>query len=470
MRLGFFVFTEKCEVRALHVLPTLSVVTDAQLSGLREALRISPDNLPLRTMLAGALFDLARFDEALTEYREACRLAPADHPLRLRLAECYHALHNDPPALVILEELLDADELPTARLLLAKVALRLGDGKAAKRHYDRATTDDERLADGEFEAVLHRHLRESGLAQPVSFHAQNPEDEAFALADAEKPAVTFADVGGLESVKQEIALKVIHPLQNPAIYRAFGKKIGGGILLYGPPGCGKTFLARATAGEIAATFIPVGLNDVLDMWVGASEKNLHEIFQQARRSTPCVLFFDEIDALGASRTDMRQVAGRFLINQFLDELDGVRYSNDGILVLGATNCPWYLDTAFRRPGRFDRVVFVGPPDLAARAEILRLHLADKPTDGVDVDDLAKRTEGYSGADLRAVVDRAVEGKLPESLRLGRVLPITAADLRQAQRQQPPSTREWFSTAKNYALYANESGLYDDILRYLKLKA
>ncbi len=443
-------------------------MTDPQLTALREALRFSPDNLPLRTTLAGAFFDLTRYDEALAEYREARRLDPTDPALQLRLAECYHALHNDPPAQVILEELLDQTENPAARLLLAKVCLRLGDGKAAKTHYDQATAQDERLAEVDFENTLNRHLRESGLAQPLTAFEEEL-DELLSEGNLEKPSIAFADVGGLEKVKEEIALKVIHPLRNPEIYKAFGKKIGGGILLYGPPGCGKTLLARATAGEIQANFLSVGLNDVLDMWVGASEKNLHDIFQQARLNTPCVLFFDEIDALGASRTDMRQAAGRFIINQFLDELDGVRYSNEGILILGATNSPWYLDTAFRRPGRFDRIVFVGPPDLPARAEILRLLLADKPAEHVDVADIAKKTEGYSGADLRAVVDRAVEAKLPESLRLGRVLPLATTDLRQAIGQQRPSTKEWFSTAKNYALYANESGLYDEILAYLKLK-
>ena len=148
--------------------------------------------------------------------------------------------------------------------------------------------------------------------------------------------------------------------------------------MYGPPGCGKTFLSRATAGEVQARFLSVGLSDVLDMWIGNSERNLHELFQQARRNKPCVVFFDEVDALGASRSDMRHSGGRHLINQFLSELDGIEANNDGLLILAATNAPWHLDNAFRRPGRFDRIVFVPPPDQPARASIVQLMLSGKP--------------------------------------------------------------------------------------------
>lgn len=273
----------------------------------------------------------------------------------------------------------------------------------------------------------------------------------------------------MEKVKREIDLKIIQPLKNPEIYKAYGKKIGGGILLYGPPGCGKTHLARATAGQVKAKFINIGINDVLDMWIGNSEKNLHQIFEYARRNKPCVIFFDEIDALGASRSDMKQSSGRHLINQFLSELDGVEGDNDGILVMGATNAPWHLDPAFRRPGRFDRIIFVQPPDDESREVILQLHLKNKPKADIDYALLAKKTHEYSGADLGAVIDIAIEGKLEESLKTGVPQPLTTKDLLNAAKVHRPSTKEWFNSAKNYALYANDSGLYDDILTYLNIK-
>jgi SpoVK/Ycf46/Vps4 family AAA+-type ATPase len=269
-------------------------------------------------------------------------------------------------------------------------------------------------------------------------------------------------------LKEEIRLKIIHPLTHPELYKAYGKAIGGGILMYGPPGCGKTYLARATAGEIHANFISVGISDVLDMWIGNSERNLHALFEQARSHAPCVLFFDEVDALGASRADMRQHAGRQLINQFLSEMDGVKTSNEGVLVLGATNAPWHLDSAFRRPGRFDRVLFVPPPDAAARAAILRLQCRGKPLEQIDYEALGKRTDHFSGADLKAVVDVAIEGKLQEALKVGVPKPITTKDLMNAAAALKPTTKEWFATARNYALYSNQGGIYDDILQFLKM--
>jgi transitional endoplasmic reticulum ATPase len=273
----------------------------------------------------------------------------------------------------------------------------------------------------------------------------------------------------MERVKEEIRMKIILPLRQPELFKAYGKKVGGGILLYGPPGCGKTYLARATAGEVKAGFLAVGISDVLDMWIGQSEKNLHTLFEQARGHRPCVLFFDEVDALGANRTDMLKSGGRQIINQFLSELDGVATSNEGVLILAATNAPWHLDPAFRRPGRFDRILFVPPPDTPARASILRLLLKGKPVAEIDFDALAKKTDGYSGADLKAVIDVAVEEKLREAMRAGSVQPLTGRDLLEAVKRHKPTVADWFQTARNHALYANQSGLYDDILAHLNIK-
>jgi SpoVK/Ycf46/Vps4 family AAA+-type ATPase len=203
--------------------------------------------------------------------------------------------------------------------------------------------------------------------------------------------------------------------------------------------------------------------------MGNSEKNLHSVFQQARDNSPCVLFFDEVDALGASRSDLKQSSMRHVINQFLAEMDGVEKSNEGVLILAATNAPWSVDGAFRRPGRFDRILFVAPPDEAGRVEILKQQLRDKPVDNIDVNAIAKVTAEYSGADLKALIDIAVEGKLMDSLAKGSIEKITTKDILKAVKQHKATTAEWFSTARNYALYANETGLYDEILQYLKLK-
>lgn len=438
---------------------------DELIDPLREALRHSPDNVPLRRHLADTLMRLARFEEAAKEYRLALSLDPDSLDLKLALADAFTRAGKTPEALVIVEDLIRRDS-PAAFVLHARLLLDTGDPERAVRQYRRGVDLDPDVADTDLASRLGIDGDEDVVDGRVRASSESPGDAAD--VEIERPRITFAQVGGMESVKDEIRMKIIHPLTNPDLYKAYGKAIGGGILMYGPPGCGKTHLARATAGEVKAGFIAVGINDVLEMWIGQSERNLHQVFDQARRHRPCVLFFDEVDALGAKRIDMRHGAGRQTINQFLAELDGVKHSNDGVLILAATNAPWHLDSAFRRPGRFDRILFVPPPDAEGRAGILKILLEGKPVDGVDAARLADKTDDFSGADLKAVVDVAVEAKLREAMKAGVPQPLTMRDLLAAAKAVRPSTKEWFATARNYALYSNEGGLYDDIKRYLKL--
>lgn len=288
-----------------------------------------------------------------------------------------------------------------------------------------------------------------------------------AATDVEQPAMTLDDVGGLEEVKRRLNTSFLGPMRNPELRAMYGTSVGGGLLLYGPPGCGKTFLARAVAGELGAQFFAVGLHDVLDMWLGESERKLHAVFETARRHAPCVLFLDEIDALGLKRSNQSRSAGRNVVVQLLNELDSTRGDNEGVFVLAATNQPWDLDPALRRPGRLDRMVLVLPPDEPARAAIIRHHLAGRPTAGIDVAKVARRTDGYSGADLRLVCESAAEAALEASIASGVPRPINHADLERARAEVRPSTRPWFEVAKNYALFANEGGTYDDLLGYMR---
>lgn len=445
-------------------------MNDQAIAALREALRISPDNLPLRRHLAETLMGLARYAEAEQEYRQALAQAADDAALKVGLAQAFYQQNKNSAALVIVEDLLKRKDTPArAYVLHARLLLRAGEIERAVRQYKEGVNLDAAAADLDLAGRLGIGPEDTqGEVVDGKVRAAWNEPADRADPDVERPAVAFKDVGGMEVVKEEIRLKIIHPLTHPELYRAYGKPIGGGILLFGPPGCGKTHLARATAGEVRAGFVAVGINDVLEMWIGQSERNLHEVFERARANKPCVLFFDEVDALGASRADLRHSSGRQLINQFLAELDGLQSNNEGVLILAATNAPWHLDSAFRRPGRFDRILFVPPPDLAARAAILRIQIEGKPSADVDFDHLSKKTDGFSGADLKAVVDVAVEAKLREAIQAGAPKPITTKDLLAAAAGLRPTTREWFATARNYALYANQGGVYDDILKYLKI--
>lgn len=279
--------------------------------------------------------------------------------------------------------------------------------------------------------------------------------------------ITFDDIGGMEELKEEIQLNIIYPFKNPDLYIQYGKKPGGGILMYGPPGCGKTYIAKATANECEATFINISLVDVLDMYVGESERKLHEIFNLARRKSPAVIFIDEIDALGNDRMKTgTNVQARTLVNQFLTELDGVTSNNNQIMILGSTNVPWFVDTALKRPGRFDKTLFVPPPELKAREEIFRLNLIGKPIAQINYALLARETETYSPADIVGVCRTAIDNIIRKAIKTGQKDLITTEALLNATRDVKPSTVEWFETAKNYVKYSNQSGHYDDVMRYL----
>ncbi len=462
---------------------------DPAIRALREALEHSPDNLPLRRHLAETLLSHGHAVESEAEFRRALSQAPDDPRIRVGLARAYEAQGKTSHALVVIEDAVRRPGAPgEAYLVFARLLLGSGDPARAVAMYRNAVESDPPALDPALAARL--GVRPDGASEgydepapaepdPMEQRVRAAWEEITAGSGpdpapdpnpnpVERPATNFGDVGGMDSVKDEIRIKIIHPLAHPELYAAYGKAVGGGILLYGPPGCGKTHLARATAGEIQAGFLSVGIHEVLDMWLGNSERNLHALFEQARGNRPCVLFFDEVDALAANRTDLRGSGGRQLINQFLSETDGVQSSNEGVLILAATNAPWHLDPAFRRPGRFDRILFVPPPDAPARAGILKLLTRGKPTQDVDYDQIAKKTDAFSGADLKAVVDLTVEAKLRDAIKAGLPRPITTKDLLAAAAQVKPSTREWFATARNYALYANQGGIYDDILKYLKL--
>ncbi len=429
------------------------------IESLLKALEVSPENVPLRLHLAKTYLDANRFDESEKEYLVVLNYEPNSIDGKMGLAKSYIALQKYGAGTVVLEGLIDEGNTSLTVLeLYCTCLVKSGEIEQALIYYKRILDKVPNYQN----PMLDTYLRVGGIV-----NEENVDEDA--LRFLQKPKVNFDDVGGMQREKDEISLKIIKPFQHPELYKAYGKKAGGGILLYGPPGCGKTHLARATAGQVNANFISVGISEVLDMWIGSSERNLHEIFDIARKNTPCILFFDEIDALGANRNDMRQSAGRAIINQFLAELDGIDADNEGVLVLGATNTPWYLDPAFRRPGRFDRIIFVAPPNKGARAVIFELKLRNVPTENIDFSVLARATEGFSGADIESCIDVAIEEKLRESFENGEPEPLRTKEIKKAIGKTRSSTQEWFNSARNYALYSNTGGLYNDILDYLNIK-
>ena len=451
---------------------------DSTLASLRAALDASPENAELRLVLVGAHLDRGESAEAYALVRDLERsaLTPGH---RLTAGRACLAAGEAAEALAWAEPESPGGRTPEGRtpeaeLLRARAFLALDRHREGLEAYRAAVDANPALEDLDLRdrlAVKVRTFpqrRDAGRRLRVISNDDTDESELNRLLAPPEETVTFRDVGGLEGIKEQIRKRIILPFQKPSLFQRFKKRIGGGILLYGPPGCGKTLLARATAGECDASFWNVAIADVLDMYIGESERKLHALFESARSNTPSVLFFDEIEALGGKRQYTREATSSKLVSQFLSEMDGFTQANAGVLILAATNVPWAVDPAFRRPGRFDRLLFVPPPDREARRAILELLLAGRPVAGdLDLAGFARRTSGFSGADLENLVETASDEAIEASIETGEEVPIHGDHLRSALKEVRPTTLEWLTTARNYARYANEAGQYDEVLRFLK---
>lgn len=293
------------------------------------------------------------------------------------------------------------------------------------------------------------------------------DDNVVSIHHLSEKITRFNDIAGLEAVKKTLKLQIIEPFKNPEIFKKFGKKAGGGVLLYGPPGCGKTMLARAVANECNATFIPVAISDILDKYVGESEANLRLIFEKARHSTPTVLFFDELDALAYARGKSQSDYSRTLVNEFLNQLDGMGHDNSDILFLAASNMPWDIDSAMKRPGRFSRQIFIPPPDETARAYLLEHKLEKLPLARIDLKKINQQLTNFSGADIDGLVEVLRELTVERYIESGQEQALTMKDFNQVLKSVNSSTNDWLATARNVVKYAGSDKTYQGVELYLK---
>ncbi len=442
---------------------------EATLKSLMLALDASPENTALRQLAMRGQAECNRPGEALAILKAGGADWLPDADARCLAAEIAIDAGEPDTAIDVLTENSAQELCWRARALLA-----LGRPGEALECYDRAVDRNVAVEDVDLRQALASAAQQAeGGGDPNNVVWLRSGPAAAEPVGAPRTAslaagITFDDIGGLDDLKQEIRRRIILPFQKPGLVQRFRKRVGGGVLLYGPPGCGKTMLARATAGECGANFICVEVAEILDMWLGRSERNLQEVFAAARQAVPAVLFFDEIEALGGRRHANNADAASRVVSQFLSEMDGMAHSNEGVLILGATNTPWAVDSAFRRPGRFDRVAFVPPPDRATRETILRRLMDQRPSAGdLGIARLAADTAWFSGADLAHLVDRAVDSAIDRSIAEGREVPITGAMLRDALTGIGATTREWLSTAEGYVQHANAAGIYDEVAVFLR---
>jgi transitional endoplasmic reticulum ATPase len=341
---------------------------------------------------------------------------------------------------------------------------RMGELDEAKYHFLKAAEYLLQLAkesDGKLRAARMKQAQELvSLAKNVKERRQKVREQAAALKGAprgaedevkpgipsdwtlaEKPKLRFDDIAGLEDVKEQIRVKMILPFTYPEKAKKYKVKSGGGILLYGPPGTGKTMIAKAVAGELDATFFAIAPSEILNKWVGESEKNIRKLFESARACPKAVIFIDEVEALIPKRRDAE--AGNVMarvVPQILAELDGFEArEGQSVMFMGATNEPWSIDYAMLRPGRLDEKVYVGLPEQAARKKVLELNLRDIPLcEDVDADAIAKRLEGYSGADIAYLCRKVAEQTFLESVDLGHERPLADADFQRVLKTLKPS--------------------------------
>lgn len=300
------------------------------------------------------------------------------------------------------------------------------------------------------DAAAKEGRKASGAARRASPNNSNtPASEAEGEKSAaqwivrEKPSLRFADVAGLEDVKQDIRLKMIYPFEHADLAEKFGIRAGGGILLYGPPGTGKTMLAKATAGEIDATFFRISPADVLSKWVGEAEQNIKKLFDAAAGEPRSIIFIDEIEALVPARRDEGSSVMQRVVPQILQGVEGFdKKAGRPILLMGATNVPWQLDPAMLRPGRFDEKVYIPLPDLPARRQMLNQYLAKRPVaPDVNLDQLATRLEGFSGADIKYICDRAAVIPFLQSVASGQDGQITTPVIDDVLHDAAPSVTQ-----------------------------
>lgn len=310
--------------------------------------------------------------------------------------------------------------------------------------------------------------------QPTTIRGEGVQEEKKEFVLSEKPAVTFDDIAGMQEVKESIKEAIIYPFVYPEEYRHFGVKPGGGILMYGPPGCGKTMLAAAAAAESDAAFVDLKISDIKNKYVGESERNIKEAFDAAAQYSRAVMFFDEIDALAGERSSSTERYERSLVSELLSQMDGLQSKGiqRNLLVLAASNRPWDIDIALRRSGRFDSTIFIPHPDPEARRGIIELNLREKPlSPDVSVERLAAMMEGYASSEIVDVCQRAARIPLRERIRQKRPRrEISMSDFQQVLQRKTTVLTSWYAKALKELSGSEEAYMFEEMMeaarRYL----
>ena len=406
----------------------------------KKAIDLDPKNPIIYNNLGDAYYRLQDYSSAVKYYDKAISLNPNYLKAYYNRALSYASLEDYDKAVVDFSKVIELKpDFAEAYHLRGLAEEYNGSLEEAMKDYEKALE----LNPGLSEARTHLN----SIKEKV-----NKKDEKGKGADIKvlkDIKMRFKDVAGMKKVKEEIKEAIIYPMLKPDLARKYGKLGGGGILMYGPPGCGKTYIVKAAAGESNSAFINAKLSDLLDMYVGNTEKNIHKVFETARKNAPCIIFFDEVDAIGGRRDQQQgQQFMRLAVNQLLYEMDGVEANNENVLVLAATNAPWDVDPALRRSGRFTKTIYIPEPDFKSRKAILKIHAKKIPlSKHIAWNRIALATIGYSAADLKAVVDEAAAIPWREAFKTGKERKVNTGDFIKAIKKKESSLPPWYEQAK-----------------------
>ena len=437
---------------------------DRAISDYKKALELDPNNPVIYNNLGDAYYRKQDFDTAIEMYDKAIELNPKYLKAYYNRGLAYACKEDFDSAIEDFNKVIELNPKFADAYHVRGLAYDYkNELDKAIADYEKALELDPNHEDAKRHLELAKSRLEEGGGQVPVTGGEGGGKNVDTIKLLSKPKMNFNDVAGMDKLKEEIREAIVYPLMKPDLARKYGKLGGGGILLYGPPGCGKTYLMKAAAGEGGLNFLNVKLSDVLDQYVGGTEKNIHKIFETARKNTPCIVFIDEIDALGGRRDKMGESAQylKAAVNQLLYEMDGIEAANENVLVVGATNAPWDVDPALRRAGRFSKTIYVPAPDFKSRRAILKLHAKKRPlAKHIAWNRLALATMGYSAADLKAVVDEASAIPWREAFRTGKERPVTTKDFIQAIKKRDSSLPPWYAQAQKQIGKREEKTIVD----------
>ncbi len=450
-----------------------------------------------------SLFEESKFADAIDEYNEALKIDSKYADAYFNRALTHRIMNNFDLAKKDLEVVMELQpKSPDAPLLIGDMAESNNDLLGARYWYEKSLSLNPDYPEAKnrlehIDSLIHVDATYGKNSKTQQMELQKYDTKSITPGTKEgdkieegqikkvaffKSNIKFDQVIGLEKVKRYLRENIILAIQEPALFKKYGKKLGLGVILYGPPGTGKTHIVNAIAGEAGANVIIARINQIVDMYTGNTEKNLHAIFEQARKNTPCIIFFDELDGLGTKRGGGGQEGGessaiKLAVNQFLVEMNGVEENPEGIFVIGATNNVWDIDPALKRSGRFGDRIYLTPPNYKDRKKLVKYFIRNTPSGRLNYGRIARALSGYSQADIERIVDKAVMRPLLHEHEKKQARKLKMSDMMAVLKDKDinsSSLDEWYQMVKKEVISKTETQIVDgkkqEIIKQGKLDA